>query len=168
MTQTSKIEDIAFYDDQRTARRMTLSETDSKFKKKITKKRLRETSEENITKQKLENEYKKCRTYASDSEIDIEMNLDDQLFSPDDPVTPQLRSSQVPLLCPKNIMDGEEIWAVADRLRMTDNEVVAMVAAVLKTCNQAVETLISPFYPIPAVRRWLECHFNHAHTLANS
>ena len=57
------------------------------------------------------------------------------MFSPDDPVTPQLRSSQVPLLCPKNIMDGKEIWAVADRLRMTDNEVVAMVAAVLKTCN---------------------------------
>ena len=135
LTQASKLEDIAFYEDQRSDRKMTLSETDSVYKKKITKKRLREASEEDKTKQKSENQYKKCRNLAYDSQIDTPINLDDPLFSPAAPITPQLRSSQVPLLCPKNIMDGEEIWAVADRLRMTENEVVAMVAAVLKTCN---------------------------------
>ena len=47
-------------------------------------------------------------------------------------------------------------------------ELASLVTYLFTCSSQAVETIISPFYSIPAVSRSLECHLNSAPTLANS
>ena len=71
---------------------------------------------------------------TANDESDAEW-LTDINKSSTEPFIAVTNESHVALMCPRKIMESPEICTAADRLKLTDNQATAFVAAVLKACK---------------------------------
>ena len=145
----AKKEDIAFYKDQQTQRLAHMSGHDKIFETKAANKLIRDNKQE---KRRSQNDAIACvEPSTSHDNNDVAMidtdedsnggDADDTTFSPsmrqgnNQPDKVQLQFS-------RDIMSDEGICSVGDRLGMSDNQVTAVVAAVLKAGGADIKEFI--------------------------
>ncbi|KAG7178157.1 hypothetical protein Hamer_G003941 [Homarus americanus] len=112
LTPADKQQDIAFYQDQRGERKAFMSGNDKIFTAKKRK------QEERVEKQRSkQGRFAACETSSSDSRPQTSVVAD------------------TPTELPRRILQEPALKELADRLRISNNEIVSVVAAVLRSAN---------------------------------
>ena len=136
LSSETKKEDIAFYRDQQTLRIANMSGHDKIFESKAVDKIVREQKQEKRNTQK--DIVEASASYDHDDVVMLDEDVDGNKCEDDDATfSPSMRKAsggheKVNLKFSRDIMADEGICAAGDRLGLSDNQVTAMVVAVLK------------------------------------
>ena len=131
----TKAEDIAFYKDQQTLRKSRMSGHDKIFETKAWNKIIRENRQLELLIAK--NAEDVSTTIDINDDMDMDIVDDDHEYEDNDTsfthsYSTCTKDKRVLLEFSRDIMEDEGICAAADRLGMSDNQVTAVVVAVLK------------------------------------
>ncbi|KAG7155567.1 hypothetical protein Hamer_G030873 [Homarus americanus] len=137
LTPADKQQDIAFYQEQRGERKAFMSGNDKIF---ATKKR---KQEERVEKQRSkQGRFAACEPSSSDSRPQTSVVADTptevEMEKKDTAIQPGRYTSKHPYVTvqlPRRILQEPALKELADRLRISNNEIVSVVAAVLRSAN---------------------------------
>ncbi|KAG7154043.1 hypothetical protein Hamer_G029451 [Homarus americanus] len=137
LTPADKQQDIAFYQDQRGERKAFMSGNDKIFAAKKRK------QEERVKKQRSkQGRFAACEPSSSDSRPQTSVVADTptevEMEKKDTAVQPGRYTSKHPYVTvqlPRRILQEPALKELADRLRISNNEIVSVVAAVLRSAN---------------------------------
>ncbi|KAG7159286.1 hypothetical protein Hamer_G029936 [Homarus americanus] len=138
LTPADKQQDIAFYQDQRGERKAIMSGNDKIFAAKKRK------QEERVEKQRSkQGRFAACEPSSSDSRPQTSVVADTptevEMEKKDTAIQPGRYTSKHPYVTvqlPRRILQEPALKELADRLRISNNEIVSVVAAVLRSANQ--------------------------------
>ncbi|KAG7175687.1 hypothetical protein Hamer_G029943 [Homarus americanus] len=136
-TPADKQQDIAFYQDQRGERKAFMSGNDKIFAAKKRK------QEERVEKQRSkQGRFAACEPSSSDSRPQTSVVADTptevEMEKKDTAIQPGRYTSKHPYVTvqlPRRILQEPALKELADRLRISNNEIVSVVAAVLRSAN---------------------------------
>ncbi|KAG7165322.1 hypothetical protein Hamer_G007126 [Homarus americanus] len=137
LTPADKQQDIAFYQDQRGERKAFMSGNDKIFAAKKRK------QEERVEKQRSkQGRFAACEPSSSDSRPQTSVVADTptevEMEKKDTAIQPGRYTSKHPYVTvqlPRRILQEPALKELADRLRISNNEIVSVVAAVLRSAN---------------------------------
>ncbi|KAG7157989.1 hypothetical protein Hamer_G014858 [Homarus americanus] len=137
LTPADKQQDIAFYQDQRGERKAFMSGNDKIFAAKKRK------QEERVEKQRSkQGRFAACEPSSSDSRPQTSVVADTptevEMEKKDTAIQPGRYTSKHPYVTvqlPRRILQKPALKELADRLRISNNEIVSVVAAVLRSAN---------------------------------
>ncbi|KAG7168743.1 hypothetical protein Hamer_G027206 [Homarus americanus] len=137
LTPADKQQDIAFYQDQRGERKAFMSGNDKIFAAKKRK------QEERVEKQRSkQGRFAACEPSSSDSRPQTSVVSDTptevEMEKKDTAIQPGRYTSKHPYVTvqlPRRILQEPALKELADRLRISNNEIVSVVAAVLRSAN---------------------------------
>ena len=127
-----KIEDIAFYDDQRNARNSVISGKDVMLQKSLHKRQERkarlivsgQSSSDEIDSDVFKQSSSTVSTPSSAAE-----------YEPSEKAGPSSQNSFVTLSVPRNLINSSEITEVLDRFKIADNAATMLIASFVKACQ---------------------------------
>ena len=127
-----KIEDIAFYDDQRNARNSVISGKDVLLQKSLQKRQEKKArliiSGQSSSDEIDSNVFKQSSSTVSTPNSTAE-------YEPSEKAGPSSQNSFVTLSVPRNLINSSEIIEVLDRFKISDNAATVLIASFVKACQ---------------------------------
>ena len=127
-----KIEDIAFYDDQRNARNSVISGKDVMLQKSLQKRQERK-ARLIISGQSSSDEIDSDVFKQSSSTVSTPSSAAE--YEPSEKAGPSSQNSFVTLSVPRNLINSSEITEVLDRFKISDNAATMIIASFVKACQ---------------------------------
>ena len=127
-----KIEDIAFYDDQRNARNSVISGKDVMLQKSLQKRRERK-ARLGISGQSSSDEIDSDVFKQSSSTVSTPSSAAE--YEPSEKAGPSSQNFFVTLSVPRNLINSSEITEVLDRFKIFNNAATMLIASFVKACQ---------------------------------